>query len=793
MDPETGPAITLDTGGGNEAGDEKEAEIETSTPSPTFNKIRMLQERLFELERENELTHQEKALAQHQRAWDSQLKALGSEKVKEYWEKVRDSRARSFINDTTAFALSQEYTSRQQGSFAHRLMEQEAFDQQLMRLRERWEVAQGITDPSPGEVSQQSTLPVVRLQDIFKNSPRYWNTEEAKFDDSGRATTYNMREERLRAALRENQYEKHEAFQLWKSHQEKAASSDPPLPDPGPSWVKTAVNVVKWLFFKYEAGRQDKFEDEFVIDVLDGEPDSTVTEAHYKVLKREIVTKKREGKEEAPQSVTPRITRALPVPERIRLNGRQLQETISFLLPKERKFKSSPAMVILQPFRILMSQPYETGLKCQYDILKERYNTHSGQKDGMEGTEEQSTPQDQLHDDSRPGTNDVGFEGVNSSDMASKDEGHKPDDEHKDLQPDDDAKSQQSTSTDEAEGEDIFLNSPQTMEQLGCLIDFMDTYLLPRKEYLRGPECRKVHFRDLWYLFQPGDEVIRRDGKQVYRVIGTFNPMHKASSRSFYIGFDDDSKSNRFELECVYVDFDGKKLGPVRKTFLIRSFVGEKPVESLEVYPLKLHRNSTKSFKQNEKDQASADWQAIRQSFVKRGQKFFQAACMKLENTFYNGPTEKGDAVESQIVIDFEMAFSSEDNIGKDRSPEIESLIPGEADDASQASNDWLMCYGHCCAGEDVLDDSWVDDQRSEEYIESLLPKSYSDQPSVVIYPRSLADVTGENALADDEYVLMTYRVFAFVLRTRQWGEFHFLDILLPCACTIHAPAFVDP
>lgn len=781
------PTTTSSTDGGSESGSEKEAASGTATPSPTIGKIRMLQEQLLELERERGATLQQKSLDNMEAVWDSQLETFGSEKAMEIWQSERDARARVYFQNNTAFALSKEYAARQETSLMHRLMEQGNVDEQRMQRRRRWEREHGITDPSAGKAAPQSSQPGVHLKDLFRDPP-YWNTDEARFNTSGDAEPFDMQERSLRFQLTNVLREKHAAFERWKWFSEQR-----PFPPPVSHelWAKPGINLVKWIFFKYKTAKagnwneRESLEDEFVIDVLDGEPDSTVREADVRSLRREVVAEK--GKElklgEAPQVDTPQVVRDspqvvrdLPVPERIRVIGPQLQRALEHIQPRMVPIHPS-SVILLRPFRILVYS--ETALRRRHEILRERFNTPGVLKDskiGIEGTEERSTSRDLPHDDSRPERSEIGLEDGGSQDNPSEEEDHGLDDGDVDSQTDDDAKSQQSsrTSSTTDEREDVSISSPEAMEQLGCLVDFLDTYVLPRKEYLRGTECRRVHFRDLWYLFGPGDEVMRRDGKQIYRVIGTFNPPHKVSSPAMYYGLGDDSTSYQFRLECVYVDFDGKKLGPVRKTFLIRSFVGEKPVESLEVYPLRMHRTNTAMlFGQNENTQARPkyDWQTLRRSFVNRGRTFFQAACMKLDNTFYNGPTEKGDAIESQIVIDFEIALASDNNIGKHRSPLIQSLISGEVDDKPQPVRPEVKCYGHCCAGELVLDDSWVDQKRSAQYIESLLPKSYSGQPSVAIYPRNLADTTGDNALTDDEYILMAYRVFAFVLRTRQWGE----------------------
>jgi hypothetical protein len=71
----------------------------------------------------------------------------------------------------------------------------------------------------------------------------------------------------------------------------------------------------------------------------------------------------------------------------------------------------------------------------------------------------------------------------------------------------------------------------------------------------------------------------------------------------------------------------------------------------------------------------------------------------------------------------------------------------------------------------------YIDEKQRTEYIDSLLPKGEhgDQQPSIAIIPRQLKDLrTGPDkslAVTTDELLIMAYRVFGFVLRTRKWGR----------------------
>lgn len=78
-------------------------------------------------------------------------------------------------------------------------------------------------------------------------------------------------------------------------------------------------------------------------------------------------------------------------------------------------------------------------------------------------------------------------------------------------------------------------------------------------------------------------------------------------------------------------------------------------------------------------------------------------------------------------------------------------------------------------------DDSYVDKKQRDNYIDSLLPdpSALNKQPPVSIIPRPLEELRtgpgGSLMVSDDELLIMSYRVFGFVLRSRKWGVYTYL------------------
>ncbi len=167
----------------------------------------------------------------------------------------------------------------------------------------------------------------------------------------------------------------------------------------------------------------------------------------------------------------------------------------------------------------------------------------------------------------------------------------------------------------------------------------------------------------------------------------------------------------------------------------------------------------------------------LRKELVERGRKFVEAVGVK--HMYYSGLTiDTRDEVESQVVVDFEAAFIWEAK--ESWRPVIKPLVALAYN--LGAENKAQSCTADCCLRENVHDDGYVETERSKKFTNDLMAETEDNPhklPSVTIYPRSLEDTKTEiNALTDDELLIMSYRVFGFVLRDRTWGESMFAYVV---------------
>lgn len=314
-------------------------------------------------------------------------------------------------------------------------------------------------------------------------------------------------------------------------------------------------------------------------------------------------------------------------------------------------------------------------------------------------------------------------------------------------------------------------HSISALLHLRCLMGFIDTALKPKQEYISSPKCTRIHFHDLWHLFKPGDEVIQQDGKQALVVLRVQVPRHRIEDPYYRwqrmaaadASYDDDDIENEkvecddgsFMVHCAFIDFDGKRFGPVSKKFKILPFDEPRLVITLPVYPLRCDEDSQ-----------------ARQNMIDRGRMLLKIS--RLTTMYYEGVTlDQREAINSQVVIDYDEVFADEirRNMWK---PKIRNL---------DTSGDrlGLPCNSMCCDYQNVHDGFEIDSKMTEDYIMSLFPDISKREPSLILQPRSLEEVLySPGKLTETELLIMTHRVFGFVLRSHKWGKSEIIAGIFP-------------
>ena len=481
----------------------------------------------------------------------------------------------------------------------------------------------------------------------------------------------------------------------------------------------------EWSDFKLAEVNDRYYGKPYAVDVLIGEPiirpGQAVLPSSSRILEREQAAGSQELEHQQDISQKERVGQN-PLPERIRINSRHLTRLLENI--HGRSFTNGP-FVMTRPFRMLIH--YELRLREWYNQLETSF------------PEPQPRDEPTSADTSRAPTSDP--RKAASQTPPAQDEPT--------------TEARKSELRDRIGGEHSLIHSRTTLKHLRCLLEFMDIDLLPRVDLVRDVRCEKVTFDDIWHMFKPGDEIVSNGGQQVYRVISTFSDGHDAGFNPFARS---KPKKLGFQICCVYIDFDGQQLGPVRRNFIIGRFDGEKSVRSLPISPF--HGDS-----------------GLRQRLIERGKKFLHMT--EVRHMHYNGLTlESREEVDSQVVVDFEEAFTTGE--AADRYSELRPSVENLVGEVLESPRPLQVCDFDCCIGERVHDDSYAENARNAEFMDRQVPQNRAAMPSLVVYPRSRHDAGNtEYPINDDEYLIMSHRVFGFILRTRRWSRFLRLCVLI--------------
>lgn len=333
---------------------------------------------------------------------------------------------------------------------------------------------------------------------------------------------------------------------------------------------------------------------------------------------------------------------------------------------------------------------------------------------------------------------------------------------------------------------------------------FMKTYLEPILQ--RIPEQSRVQFHELWFIFEPGHYVYVKEKdcpQQIWRVVQTMggnrflrkpsratqgpppgrgryrSPSYSRSrspspmpvrvrrgSVSPVRGSEDELASSNyplnefspFLLDCYFIDYDGFQFKPVYRRFEIQKFEDNVPIKLLNVVPL---------------DKAVEAGLVEPELRRKIGEQYLE--CIQPTHRFFDGRSldrnSDGDVLYLQESDDYRTQRRAFPEM-------LEGKVMVDLTTSAQANPTWRPFYeeleyyktpsnelqgdpprGRGLA-ELLRDDYIIDQRRREDFLDKEMQKFKdwnSDSPSKP---------------DGDELMLLPDRVFAFILRTRRWGEY---------------------
>lgn len=161
-----------------------------------------------------------------------------------------------------------------------------------------------------------------------------------------------------------------------------------------------------------------------------------------------------------------------------------------------------------------------------------------------------------------------------------------------------DAESIASVDSNEDEDYDNLMDSPEALRDMRCYVDFVDKEVLPLYNRFEDASADRVKFDDLWSLFRVGDLVYmpasgETGGRyhEIWRIYRVTSPdpetSYPTSGWDFFADEQAIDENSKFKISAYYIDHDGNNFGAVRRKFEIESFIGERSIESLEVFPIR--------------------------------------------------------------------------------------------------------------------------------------------------------------------------------------------------------------
>ncbi|KAI9807713.1 MAG: hypothetical protein M1826_004541 [Phylliscum demangeonii] len=542
------------------------------------------------------------------------------------------------------------------------------------------------------------------------------------------------------------------------------------------------LRYVRWEDFK------TKYVDEqtYAIEVLVGD-----ARYWYQRQNDEWIRRWRAGNEDAaaadegPDGRHPESHDELP--ERIRINSRPLLAILCNVCLQDAGEWAEPR-VMLRPFKLLVR--YDAQIREVYEKLAAQWAEKGPEHADAPGPVDVAAAEDA---DVAPHAAPVD---------ATADEAASPDREAERTKP---ARSTVAAARNKAskDASDDLVGSLEALKDLQCLIDFMDRRLAPVVERFRNRSRRSVQFHELWLLFKAGDfiycprradltqkeddaapsDAVNQGRYQIAFKIFHVDGGRAKLSRKDNVGDQPSLKDrlNPFRIWSYYIDYDGENYCAVGNSTGIQPFEGERQICSLEAFPLEYADN----------------YPGLYEKLKARGLKF--QSVLHQKHLFYEGTTYTSNPngsipsiqpkhsghVNSEVIVDFDEGYK----LGPAKTlynADLEWLEEHikTTDYADEFMEDYPITIWRERSQKEVhshrSDNIFMDDTMDIRYGKMHL----TTDP----FLKSIAEIdteTGVNnqdAVRQDDILLLPSRVIGYVLRDRKWAllNVQFLRSIVP-------------
>lgn len=244
----------------------------------------------------------------------------------------------------------------------------------------------------------------------------------------------------------------------------------------------------------------------------------------------------------------------------------------------------------------------------------------------------------------------------------------------------------------------------------------------------------------------------------------------------------EEEDNNRFTIYAYYIDHDGADFGAVRHKFFIEAFPGERPIDSLEVFPVRFAENYkqlleaskkigesyVKYLEPKERHQSYNAWTLTRNPpYDPYDYEDPDAEILRDES---NNPWRHPEYVESDVIIDMNEAYQrNSDWRVKFHRPTSTKSIQCRVEDDAMKIQQWLHGSRTKLAFVQTEIVQMSDGIEMRQRRENLMVDTFLRQRTrgATRVPR-VADAT-KTELRDEDLILLPKRMFAYVLRERRF------------------------
>jgi hypothetical protein len=171
-------------------------------------------------------------------------------------------------------------------------------------------------------------------------------------------------------------------------------------------------------------------------------------------------------------------------------------------------------------------------------------------------------------------------------------------------------------------------------EHIDILLKFLDKTLGPQlkleeERHKRDPPvCTYEH---IWFLFKPGEDVY-------------WHLPNTATPRRPMVVCKVDARDGRYDITSWNLRFDGLRITPRSWSTSVMPFDGEKPIDSLPIYPIKYHKEDPDMY----------DGMTLKEHLTKLGKLYWKLSKDSQSYMDYNGKILAGDDkhINGRVIID---------------------------------------------------------------------------------------------------------------------------------------------